>query len=125
MKTVWKVPFVDGKILDYVNNEQEYITKWERYLDENRNLKSKRVNIPIEWKENYEFSDTLRYKDFYHGRSAMNFTFIGTDTNTEYTISMNEFKTWIPYMVRGEVTGKFTFVKRGANIFLVKVATQK
>ena len=69
----------------------------------------------VQWVDNIEFDDTLRYKGFSRGRSAAYFHFTRQSTGKEVTVFMKDFTDMIPFMVRGTVTAKFTFCKRGQN----------
>jgi len=66
-------------------------------------------------RDNFEFDDVLVYQDFRRGRSAAYFEFKRKSTDTDVTVFLKELHDMIPFMVRGEVTGRFTFIKRGEN----------
>jgi len=67
------------------------------------------------WKPNYEFADTMEYRDFRKGRSAANAYFTSLKDGKEYCFFLKDFHDVIPKMVKGRLSGTFTFVKRGAN----------
>lgn len=100
-KINWKVPFdASGNLLNYAETYGCY--------------------APKEWRDNYEFSGSLSFKDFRRGRSAANAILEDKEGHT-YTMFLTDFKAAIPYMVNGKITGRFTFCKRGAN-YGVKLA---
>lgn len=67
-----------------------------------------------EWRDNATVSDTLTYKNYCRGRSAAYFQFTRQDGTTA-TMFLTDMEAAIPHMVRGVITGQFTFTKRGAN----------
>lgn len=66
------------------------------------------------WKQNHEFSDILTYQEYRRGRSAAYFVFKTSD-GKERTVFLKEFEQMLPHMVRGSITGTFTYIKRGMN----------
>jgi hypothetical protein len=70
---------------------------------------------------NYEFIDTLTYKDCWRGRSAMTTRFTRASNGTAVQFFLTEFEKLIPYMKYGQVEGLFTFRKAGANFSCVLV----
>lgn len=63
---------------------------------------------------NYEFDATLRYEDYYRGRSSVSFMLVD-EANNRYSVFLSDFTEMLPHMVGGVIKGKFTFVKKGAN----------
>ncbi len=70
--------------------------------------------------DNYIFEDTLTYSGYARGRSAAYFKFARSDGH-EIIMFLVDLEKVIPFMVKGKVTGKFTFCKRGANFGLTIV----
>lgn len=68
----------------------------------------------IEWKDNYEFIDTLTYAGYNRGRSSINFMFVGTD-DMKYTMFVSELNKIIWKMINCKISGKWTFMKKGQN----------
>ncbi len=64
--------------------------------------------------DNYIFEDTLTYDHYARGRSAAYFIFKRSDDRT-VSVFLTDFEPIISEMVKGKVSGKFTFCKRGAN----------
>ncbi len=95
VKTVgtYKIPFRDG-------NQLSYPETWRS---------------DYEMVDNFEFTDTLTYQDFYRGRSAAGFEFIKKSDGKTVSMFMKDFTDAIPLMIEGRLTGRFTFVKRGQN----------
>ena len=70
----------------------------------------------VVWLPNWVFDDTLVYDSYSRGRSAAYFGFKSKTTGREFTVFLKDFEEgFVRRMVRGEVTGQFTFCKRGAN----------
>ena len=70
----------------------------------------------LEWKDNYEFKDTLTFVDWGRGRGPTNFEFVDSFDN-EYQMFMVDFCDMISKanINHGEVEGKWTFIKRGTD----------
>jgi len=84
-------------------------------FSENGSLQSYPYN-PNEWRDNYEFEETLTYKTYYRGRSSATIAF--TDSkDRQYEMFMTDFDDLMTRKgLNGkEVTGRWTFVKRGQN----------
>jgi hypothetical protein len=64
--------------------------------------------------DNYEFEDTLTYDGYSRGRSAAYFSFLRSD-GRKVTVFLTDFESIVNHMVKGKITGKFTFCKRGMN----------
>lgn len=64
--------------------------------------------------DNFVFEDTLTYKDFQRGRSSAQFSFTRSNGKS-VIVFMKDMDIFIPRIVNGQITGTFTFVKRGQN----------
>lgn len=64
--------------------------------------------------DNFVFEDTLEFDHCERGRSAATFHFKRSD-GSKVEFFMQETARLFPYFKDGKVTGRFTFVKRGAN----------
>lgn len=64
---------------------------------------------------NFEFAGILKFLRFERGRSAANAIFLRQKTGTEVSVFLTDLKDMIPHMINGEIEGRFTFCKRGAN----------
>ena len=69
----------------------------------------------LHWKDNYEFTDTLKYSGFTRGTSSCTIKFKSINDNKEYVMFMIDLNNCIDKLIEGKLIGKFTFVKRGAN----------
>lgn len=67
------------------------------------------------WSENEIFKDTLTYESFSRGRSAAYFEFRRKSNGKTVVVFMADLEPILFAMVRGSVTGEFTFCKRGQN----------
>ena len=95
----WKVPFHEnGNMMDYADGGYYKAASW--------------------LEPETEFEATLDYHDYGKGRSAVRFYF-RDDVGKTYSFSMSEFHKALPGMVRGSLTGRFGFTKRGRNYSLV------
>ncbi len=74
-----------------------------------------------EWRENRPFVATIAFRRITKGRSAVRGVFQDLSSGAEYTMFMTELVETIPLLQSGEYTGKFRFVKRGANFGLVPI----
>jgi len=63
---------------------------------------------------NHEFTDTLTFKSASRGRSAVGFEFARKDGRT-VNVFLRDMEKWIHTLRDGVISGKFTFIKRGAN----------
>lgn len=70
--------------------------------------------IPPTWVNNFEFTDTLTYEGYSTGRSAISFEMKRTD-GTTVNVFISDFSVMIPRFSRGQITGTFTFVKKGGS----------
>jgi hypothetical protein len=64
---------------------------------------------------NEVFADTLVFRSYGRGRSAVTFTFTRKSTGTKVVMFVSDMTDAIPDMVHGHIMGSFTFVKRGGN----------
>lgn len=67
-----------------------------------------------EFKDNYEFSTTLKFSYFVRGCSAAYAQFVSV-SGMKCTMFLKEFEEVIPYLKNGSITGDFTFCKHGQN----------
>jgi hypothetical protein len=67
-----------------------------------------------EWRDNFEFEDTLEYVAYSKGRSSVGFEFKRSD-GTMVSMFLTDLDTILPLMKNGQITGRFTFTKRGEN----------
>lgn len=67
-----------------------------------------------EMRDNFVFEDVLTYTSYSRGRSSAQFSFMRTN-GTSVVVFMSDMSTFIPKMINGTISGKFTFVKRGQN----------
>lgn len=70
--------------------------------------------IPPTWVDNFVFVDTLTYFHYTQGRSSIGFTMKRTD-GTTVNVFISDFHQMLPHLSRGQITGRFTFVKKGSN----------
>jgi hypothetical protein len=92
--------------LDY--KRSEYTDRqWDRVLD--------KVNQLV-WKDNYEFRTTMTFIDYVRGRSAA-YWLLSDDDDLHYTMFMKDMRDLVQNatIVKGSVSGLWTFVKRGMN----------
>jgi len=80
----------------------------------------------IEWRDVYEFDDVLTYKGYGRGRSSVLMYFVGSD-NTKYPMFISDFHDVIENVgINGkQITGKWTFCKRGQNYGLKMVQDER
>jgi hypothetical protein len=64
---------------------------------------------------NFIFEDTLEYKSYSKGRSAVEFKFERESSGKSVSFSISQAEALFPLMVKGKVSGRFSFVKRGQN----------
>lgn len=64
--------------------------------------------------DNVPWDDELTYVGYYRGRSAAGATFTNAK-GQRFTVFMTDLDKFIPFMVKGKITGKFIYCKRGAN----------
>lgn len=76
---------------------------------------------PTEWKLNYKFQDTLVFQGFSYGRSAGRACFKNSQGHV-YGMFMSEFERLLldSRMTGLNISGDWTFAKRGANYGLVE-----
>lgn len=85
---------------DAEGNQLHYAETWRRDL---------------EWRDNHVFDATLRYAGYCRGRSAAYMLFVRVDTLASVVVFLGDFDPVVARMVKGEVSGRFTFCKRGQN----------
>lgn len=110
-----KIPFDprDQQLISYVDN---YMKSYGIPTSHNVDGKWVHETIPVDWQENIEFYDILRYTGFERGRSSISFIFEDSDGN-KVPMFAKDFSDMVLKcsIVGGEVKGKWTYVKRGAN----------
>lgn len=74
-----------------------------------------------EWLDNFIFEDTLLYCGYTPGTSSAYINFVSIITRKKYLAFLSDFHTIVPWMVNGEVSGKFTFVKKGNNFGIKRI----
>jgi hypothetical protein len=95
---------------DKDGNQQDYPTK-QYYSNGNRLLSAE-----PKWVDNHEFSDTLTLVDYGRGRSSVTFTMRRTNGKT-VSVFVSDFCEMAKNAAfsAGQITGLFTFTKKGAN----------
>lgn len=101
-KKTYQIPFAKS------GNMQGYPESW--WEGEFPNAK----RVGPEWRDNFEFKDTLRFVEFWRGRSSAIAIMYGDD-GAEYQVFLSDLATMMPHFVNGKVTGTFTFCKKGQN----------
>jgi len=66
------------------------------------------------WIDNHVFGDTLTLHGYGRGRSSVTFIMSRPDGRT-VSVFVSDFYDMATKMVHGEITGVFTFAKKGAN----------
>lgn len=99
-KASWKVPFFKGQMVSYIEG---YFTMKEYSKD-------------FELKDNYEFFATLTLKHVGRGRSSVGFSMEDYDGKS-YNMFLKDFEEMVKNntLDHGQISGKWTFVKRGQN----------
>lgn len=102
MKTDFKIPFNvrTGELLDYP------------------------IHNGTEWRDNYEFEAKMKVVGWGRGRSSITFTLVD-ENDVKYPTFASTFYEMIPHMSNGEISGTFTFCKRGQNYGLKLVSAKK
>lgn len=74
-------------------------------------------NAAVTWKENHEFNDTLEFTHFTRGRSSVKAHFKSFTDGKLYEMFLTDFEKVLlsGKLDRTELSGWFTFCKRGAN----------
>lgn len=93
-KGEYKIPF------DEDGNQLDYDYSWGSGFD---------------MRDNHVFQDTLVFKEYGRGRSSITFTMKRQSAGTTVSVFVSDFADMLPFMVNGQITGKFTFVKKGSN----------
>lgn len=75
---------------------------------------SSSYNANTIWVDNYEFEDTLTIIGSTRGNSSTKFIFKGS-YEKRYEVFVKDMFDMCLHMINGNVTGKFTFCKRGEN----------
>ena len=98
----YQIPF------DKNGNQQDYPKSWYEGVYPN----NKRIGP--NFVENFEFNDTLTYRMYGKGRSAIGFEMV-RGNGTTVNMFVSDFHVAIPHMVSGRIKGRFTFIKKGQN----------
>jgi len=96
-KGEYKIPFNRGNQLDYPSGD------YPQYPE-----------TRIEWVDNHEFDDTLTLKGYGRGRSSVTFEMERTNGKT-VSVFVSDFTAMAREMIRGKISGRFTFQKKGQN----------
>lgn len=73
------------------------------------------ISKEISMLQNFEFTDTLKFQRYGRGRSSVNFTFVRQSNNKTVSFFVSDFCDALPKLNGGEITGVFTFTKKGMN----------
>ena len=65
--------------------------------------------------DNFEFEDTLQYVSYGKGRSSVTFKFKRKSNGKTVNMFLTDIDKIMNKLSHGEITGKFTFSKRGEN----------
>lgn len=107
---------------DKHGNQQDYPSPdWQRESEGSWKRVEPFVLLQPVWRSNEPFKDTLILETFRRGRSAAHFLFRRENGKTVWVFITDMVDSMCPSMVRGEVTGTFQFVKRGANFGCVRI----
>lgn len=113
----YQIPF------DKNGNQQDYPASWyvetgdaQVYVhrDGSEGKAPKYRQEGPEWKDNFEFEDTLTLVAYGRGRSSVNFTLQRTD-GTTVSMFVSDFYDAAFKMREGKIAGRFTFTKKGQN----------
>lgn len=82
---------------------------WQDYPDD--------VNGRIEWVQNKEWHDEIKYNGYHRGRSAAGFNFKSEIDGKNYPMFMTDFDACMrnEMFFKSKLIGTFTFCKRGCN----------
>ena len=94
MAKKYRIPFIYDNMLDYAN---EWTEKQPGF----------------EWRDVYTFHAILKYTGYQCGRSAIRFNFVDTQTGFRYSMPISCFDEIVPLMSRGQISGNWTFHKKG------------
>lgn len=69
------------------------------------------------WMDNHEFEDTMQFTSYYRGRSAAGLCLKSLATGVCYSMFMTDFNDVLAScnILKGVVSGTWTFCKRGQN----------
>lgn len=71
-----------------------------------------RTTFPITLKDNFEFDETLEFDSFSWAHTGSRFRFKGLETGFMYEMFPVEAEKAVPFMEKGILKGRFTFVKK-------------
>lgn len=74
----------------------------------------------VEWRDNYEFDATFHTIRESRGRSSV-VVLMKDDIGKVYEVSLSDFMSLVPNMVRGTVFARWSFAKRGQNFFCAPI----
>ena len=110
---IWRKIYFQDQVREYAEPK---VTRWDY---DKKGIKDIIGEIgPFIELNNYEFTDTLVYSGYSRGRSAAYFNFKSKTDERNYTVFLTDFEEMVFKMANGEITGKFTFCKRGQNFGL-------
>lgn len=69
----------------------------------------------LHYEDNFEWEDELEYSGFGRGTSAAHLYFRSTKTHKEYQMFLTDFNDIVELLVKGKLSGTFTYCKRGMN----------
>lgn len=104
-------PFLDGNLLEYINQELDDSEREKVYNGEIFTTNDGR----IVWKPKEEIELTLHYCGFSRGRSSVTFQWID-DNNNKYPMFVKDLDELLRQDIgTSNIHAIFTYVKRGAN----------
>ena len=85
-------------------------------FDENGNQMDYPTWCGSEWKDNFEFEDTLTLNGFGRGRSSVTFSMVRSDGTTVSVFVSDFYEMAVAGAFKaGKIKGRFTFCKKGQN----------
>ena len=114
-----EIPFFSTRYYDKKTNIWIYIPETMSHADYDGQTRydaneGKPVQINPIMLENKPFKDTLKYYEYYRGRSAAGAVFTN-EVGQIFTVFMTDLDKFIPLMEKGVITGTFIYCKRGRN----------
>ena len=100
------IPFCGKRMLHYECG-WNYDTATKNYIAQ-----------PTEWRPQAEFTATLRFVKWHHGRSAAYADFEDPGSGITYPVSLASTGEFMALLVGGCITGRWIAMKRGQNYLL-------